>query len=211
MATPSLLKLRPALRGVCSAALLLVVAAAAPAQRLQLVRNQPAADDAPPSAAVDFVPKGLALLTQNASWHTDLTFDRSMLAVAGKLEGLDEPTRQAIARLNGVTVHSYRYSVPDEYNNAELDSIRAQYDALGWKHVVSRHGKAVPEPEGKKAERTDVWIQMNGMNIAGVAVLLTQPSNVNLVAVSGDISTVDLLHLRGHFGIPKFNPDDIGK
>jgi hypothetical protein len=29
--------------------------------------------------------------------------------------------------------------------------------------------------------------------------------SVTLVTVKGDISPADLLHLRGHFGIPKFD------
>jgi hypothetical protein len=174
------------------------------------------ASDMPPAVnGSDFVPKGLSRLTAHASWHTDFTFDRSMLALTGKLEGLDEPTRQAIARLNAVTVHSYRYAQPGVYEPAEVDSIRAQYDALGWKHVVSKKGKTGAETIGPDKVavpgRTDLWVRMDGMNVAGVAVLLAEPSSLNLVAVSGDISTVDLLRLRGHFGIPKFGPDDLGK
>lgn len=163
------------------------------------------------SNVLEFVPQGLRALTQNASWHTDFTFDRSMLALAGKLEGLDEPTRQAIARLNGVSVHSYRYPQPGIYDLAEVDSIRAQYDALGWKHVVSKKPRPGLAPGSTIPARTDLWIHLNGMNVAGVAVLLAEPSSLNLVTVAGDISTVDLLKLRGHFGIPKFDSDDIGR
>ncbi len=170
------------------------------------------AEDLPPNGNVmEFVPQGLHTLTQNASWHTDFTFDRSMLSLAGKLEGLDEPTRQAIARLNGVSVHSYRYPQPGIYDLAEVDSIRAQYDALGWKHVVSKKPKPGIAPGSTIPARTDLWIHLNGVNVAGVAVLLAEPSSLNLVTVAGDISTVDLLKLRGHFGIPRFDSDDIGK
>jgi hypothetical protein len=201
---------------------LIVVALLMPvlAAPTQTVRATSASNVAPANNGADFVPKGLSRLTAHASWHTDFTFDRSMLALTGKLEGLDEPTRQAIARLNAVTVHSYRYAKPGVYDAAEVDSIRAQYDALGWKHVVSKKGHAGPEASGPDTigpdrvavpGRTDLWIRMDGMNVAGVAVLLAEPSSLNLVAVSGDISTVDLLRLRGHLGIPKFDPDDIGK
>lgn len=168
------------------------------------------AEDLPPGGNVmEFVPQGLHSLSQNASWHTDFTFDRSMLALAGKLEGLDEPTRQAIARLNGVSVHSYRYPQPGIYDLAEVDSIRAQYDALGWKHVVSKKPRPGIAPGSTIPTRTDLWVHLNGVNVAGVAVLLAEPSSLNLVTVAGDISTVDLLKLRGHFGIPKFDSDDI--
>ncbi len=38
-------------------------------------------------------------------------------------------------------------------------------------------------------------------------VLVSGPKDLNLIALNGDISTVDLLHLRGHFGIPRFSGD----
>ena len=38
-------------------------------------------------------------------------------------------------------------------------------------------------------------------------VLISKPKDLNLIALNGDISTVDLLHLRGHFGIPRFSGD----
>ena len=38
-------------------------------------------------------------------------------------------------------------------------------------------------------------------------VLVSAPKDLNLIALNGDISTLDLLHLRGHFGIPRFSGD----
>jgi hypothetical protein len=213
----SFLKSSSSLRLAFAALALTTVVSTAQAQRLYPVSaGLVSTGNVPESGAGDeFVPKGLSLLKQNASWHTDFTFDRSMLALTGKLEGLDEQTRQAVARLNSVTVHSYRYPTPGIYDAKEVDSIRAQYDALGWKHVVSKKGKTGPDKIGPDQVavpgRTDLWVRLNGVNVAGVAVLLAEPSSLNLVSVSGDISTLDLLKLRGHFGIPKFDADSLDK
>ena len=35
-------------------------------------------------------------------------------------------------------------------------------------------------------------------------VLISGPKDLNLISLNGDISTVDLLHLRGHFGFRVF-------
>jgi hypothetical protein len=43
--------------------------------------------------------------------------------------------------------------------------------------------------------------------VTGMMVLISGPKDLNLIALNGDISTVDLLHLRGHFGIPRFSGD----
>lgn len=145
----------------------------------------------------------MTVLAREASWHTDFTFDRSMLALAGNLYGLDEPTRQSLARLNGISVHSYRFRGPGAYDPAALDAVRAQYNALGWKHVVT--AKSHAGASGYASGQTDLWIATKGVNVAGAAILLAGASNLNLIAVSGDLSTLDLLHLRGHFGIPQFS------
>ena len=177
---------------------------------------------APPAQndALTLIPLGLTELSREASWHTDLTFDRSLLSVAGAVTGVDDQTRQTIARLNGIAVHLYRFPQGSGYDPAALEAVRAQYGSLGWKHVVTANklpdtrgnsqvsdgsapGTFIPSGPG----RTDVWLQSRGVNFAGAAVLLAGPTNVNLIVVSGDISTLDLLHLRGHFGIPRF-PDD---
>ena len=177
---------------------------------------------APPAAndALTLLPLGLSELSREASWHTDFTFDRSLLSLAGAFTGVDDQTRQTIARLNGIAVHLYRFPQGTGYDPAVLDTVRAQYGSLGWKHVVTAnkfpdaHGNGQPSdgaaagsfiPSGPG--RTDVWLQSHGVNFAGAAVLLAGPTDVNLIVVSGDISTLDLLHLRGHFGIPRF-PDD---
>ena len=174
--------------------------------------------------ALTLIPQGLTALNQQASWHTDFTFDRSLLALAGNFTGVDDRTRQTIARLNGVGVHLYRFADGGAYDPASVDAIRAEYNSLGWKHVVTANkfpdaqgsgqpaysgapGQFIPEGPG----RTDVWLETRGVNFAGVAILLAGQRSVNLITVSGDISTLDLLHLRGHFGIPRFPDDALGR
>ncbi len=174
----------------------------------------------PQPDALTLVPLGLTALNGQASWHTSFTFDRSLLSLAGSFGGLDDQTRQTIARLNGIAVHLYRFPAQGGYDPAALDVVRAQYNSLGWKHVVTANkfpdAQGGGQPMGQGAPgpiipsgpgRTDVWLQNRGANFAGAAILLAGPTNINLITVSGDIRTLDLLHLRGHFGIPRF-PDD---
>jgi hypothetical protein len=42
-----------------------------------------------------------------------------------------------------------------------------------------------------------------------MVLLVAGEKNLNLVAINGELSPLDLLHLRGHFGIPKFSGDDL--
>jgi hypothetical protein len=153
---------------------------------------------------LNWVPQGFEVLGQRAAFHTDFTFDRSMLQLAGYFIGdADQDTRNAIAKLNGISVHSYHFAAPGLYDPAALDLIRRQYEAAGWRHLVTAHGKGDPFNAGQ----TDLWINFAHMDVTGMMVLVAAPKDLNLIAFNGDISTVDLLHLRGHFGIPRFSGD----
>ena len=44
------------------------------------------------------------------------------------------------------------------------------------------------------------------MDIDAVTVLMRGPHTMNVVQITGDLRPLDLLHLSGHFGIPKVDP-----
>src|SRR6201996_3194410 len=154
--------------------------------------------------STNWVPQGFEALGQRAAFHTDFTFDRAMLQVAGYFVGdADQDTRNAIAKLNSISVHSYHFAAPGLYDPASLDLIRRQYEAAGWRHLVAAHGKGDPFNAGQ----TDLWINFAHMDVTGMMVLVSAPKDLNLIALNGDLSPLDLLHLRGHFGIPRFSGD----
>jgi hypothetical protein len=153
---------------------------------------------------LSYVPQGFEVLGQRAAFHTDFTFDRSMLQAAGYFLGdQDQQTRNAIAKLNSISVHSYHFASPGLYDAASLDLIRRQFEAAGWRHLVAAHAKGDPFNAGQ----TDLWINFAHADVTGMMVLISAPKDLNLIALNGDISTLDLLHLRGHFGIPRFSAD----
>jgi hypothetical protein len=50
---------------------------------------------------------------------------------------------------------------------------------------------------------------MDGANLRGAVALVESPRKVTLISLAGNISSVDLLHLRGHFGIPRYDADQL--
>jgi hypothetical protein len=183
-------------------------------QPSQLSSEDPGASGPPPAAVPDrgpvpleWTPPALAALSSQAAVKNSFTLDRNMLNAAASLTGdMDEPTRQAVNHLDGVSVHMLRFGeagVPDE---SAVNSIREAYHLRGWKHLVTTSGSGGPVHNGT----TDVWMVMDGINLRGAVVLAETPKSVTLVTVAGNLSPVDLLHLRGHFGIPRFDGDTIG-
>lgn len=150
----------------------------------------------------DWIPRGMEALTQHASFHTEFTFDKTLLDMANNFVD-DEETKRVVAKLRGISVHSFRYPAPGLYDPAVLDGVRAQYHEHGWKHLVTAQSNAASDNPG----RTDLWIRFTHGNVEGMVVLLAAEKNLNLIAIDGTLSPLDLLHLRGHFGIPKFQGD----
>ena len=150
---------------------------------------------------LDWTPPALAGLSAQASTRSNFTLDRSMLgAAAALLPDSEAEARQTIGKLDGVSVHLLRFGPAGIPDQAPVEQIRAAYHLRGWKHLVSTTGAGGPVHSGT----TDVWLVLDGANVRGAVVLAETPKSLTLVTVAGNLSTVDLLHLRGHFGIPQF-------
>src|SRR5258708_23530851 len=150
-----------------------------------------------PAPPPDWTRPGIEALGQNASSRTEFTLDHSMLVMASKADKDDEDLRRVIAGVDGVSVHRFRFRTPAMYDPEILNSVRQHYHAAGWKHMVGTHDKN----GGPGA--TDLWVHFENNAIRNVAVLFAGQDQINFIAVSGSISPIDLLHLAGHFGIPK--------
>lgn len=181
---------------------------------ISALAQQPAPYEAPPPpppaagpVVLDWTPPALSQLSALAAVKNSFTLDRTMLnAAASFLPDTDEPTRQAINRLDGVSVHLLRFGDPGIPDEDAVNTIREAYHLRGWKHVVTTQGNGGPVHNGT----TDVWMVMDGVNVRGAVVLAETPKSLTLVTVSGNLSPVDLLHLRGHFGIPRFDDNGVG-
>lgn len=156
---------------------------------------------------VEWVPSALTRLSAQAAVKSSFTLDRDMLAAAaGLVPNSDAPTRQAIGKLDGVSVHTMRFGDASLADPADVDAVREAYHLRGWKHLVSATNSGGPVHD----ETTDVWVVVDGVNLRGAVVLAQTPKSLTLVTVAGNLSPVDLLHLRGHFGIPRFDGDGLG-
>jgi len=153
---------------------------------------------------LEWTPPALLQLSGQASVKSSFTLDRNLLAMAvGMVPDSDQQTRQAIRKIDGVSVHLLRFGdtgVPDE---SEVDAIRKSYHLRGWKHLVTTGAGGLAHNG-----TTDVWLVLDGVNVRGAVVLVESPKSLTLATMAGNLSPVDLLHLRSHFGIPRFDGDD---
>ncbi len=155
---------------------------------------------------LEWAPPALAQLSSQAAAKESFTFDRNMLAIAaGMLPDSQAEVRQTVAKLDGVSVHMLRFGDPAAIDPMQVDSIREAYHLRGWKHLVSASNTGGPVHDGT----SDVWLVLDGTNIRGAVMLVESSKSLTLVTVAGNVSPVDLLHLRGHFGIPRFDAEGL--
>ncbi|MBS1800636.1 MAG: hypothetical protein JSS95_12525 [Acidobacteria bacterium] len=152
------------------------------------------------------VSQTLNQLADQPATHLSVTFDRSMLDYATTfIDNGNAQVRRASASLRSITVDTYHYQLPAFYTPEAMSFIVSTYHAAGWKHLVDANANPATSAQPGRAI-TDLWLHFNGAEIDDVTVLVRAPRDMNLIQISCALRPLDLLHLSGHFGIPKVDP-----
>jgi hypothetical protein len=155
------------------------------------------------------VSQTLNQMADQPATHLSFSFDRSMLDYAGAFIDNGGPqVRNASASLHSISVDTYHYRCPAFYTPEAMSAIISTYHAAGWKHLVDANGNPATSAQPGHAI-TDLWLHFNGAEIDDVTVLVRAPRDMNLIQISCAMRPLDLLHLSGHFGIPKVDPDAV--
>ncbi len=148
-------------------------------------------------------------LADQPATHVSFTFDRSMLQYAESfIDNGSAQVKRAAAALNSITVDTFHYQRPAFYTPEAMGSIIATYHVAGWKHLVNANATPATSAQPNTAI-TDLGLHFNGAEIDDVTVLVRASRDMNLIQVSGALRPLDLLHLSGHFGIPKVDPNAV--
>ena len=163
----------------------------------------------PPAGAPASVQGALMNLADQPATHTSFSFDRSMLQTVQNLiasNGVDAD--HAAAALTGISIDNYRYPKAAFYTPETMASIIDAYHAAGWKHLVDANQTpaATAQPHSTV---TDLWLLYTAGNITGVTVLTRSPRDMSVIQIGCELRPLDLVHLSGHFGIPKVDPNAV--
>jgi len=153
--------------------------------------------------------ESLAALADQPASHTAFSFDRTMLQVAQNLlasGGMD--ANRAAAAVTGISFDNYRFPRPAFYTPETMNSIIATYHAAGWKHLVNASQTAANTAQPHSAV-TDLWLHFTGPDIDGVTVLTRAPRDMSVIHIACELRPLDLVHLSGHFGIPRVDPNAV--
>ncbi|MEO6806705.1 MAG: hypothetical protein ABI286_01070 [Edaphobacter sp.] len=163
----------------------------------------------PPAGTPGDLQSALMNLADQPASHTSFSFDRSELQVAQNLltsAGLD--ANHAAAALTGISVDNFHYPRPAFYTPGNMASIVANFHAAGWKHLVDANQTPANTAQPHSTV-TDLWLRYVGPDVTGVTVLTRSSRDMSVVQITCELRPLDLLHLSGHFGIPRIDPNAV--
>ena len=163
----------------------------------------------PPAGSPADLQGALMNLADQPAAHTSFSFDRSELQIAQNLlesNGMD--ANRAPAALTGISIDNYRYPRAAFYLPETMASIIANYHAAGWKHLVNANQTPANTAQPHSTV-TDLWLHFAGPDITGITVLTRSPRDMSVIQIACELRPLDLIHLSGHFGIPKVDPNAV--
>ena len=155
------------------------------------------------------IAESMSNLADQPATHTGFVFDRSEMQIAQAMlqqGGLDAD--RAAAALSSISFDTYRYKEPAFYTPETMAAIVDSFHRAGWKHLVNGNQTPANATQPRTAI-TDVWLHFTGADIDHMTVMIRATHELNLIQVAGDLRPLDLIHLSGHFGIPKVDPNAV--
>jgi hypothetical protein len=139
-------------------------------------------------------------LQSKASDSVDLSLNSSMLQFAGKFFDGKDPdevkVKKLIGGIEGIYIKSFQFKNEGAYLPADLERVRSQLKGPEWSRIVG-------VKSGGESENIEVWVRNENGKVSGVAILASEPRQLTVANLVGNIDLDSLADLGGHFGLPK--------
>lgn len=138
----------------------------------------------------------LDLLANKASETVDVKLDERLMATTARFfSGKDDADiKEVLKGIKGIYVKSFTFEKEGEYSQLEVDSVVSQLRGSTWSKIVS--------VKSKGGDNVQVYLNMVGDQITGLAVLSIEPKEFTVVNIVGPIDLEKLSKLEGQFGVP---------
>jgi hypothetical protein len=146
------------------------------------------------------LPASLDKLAAKAEESVDVTLDGNMLRLAARFlsdKDSDEArAKKAISGLQSVAVRSFQFAGAGEYDPADLNAVRSQFQPPAWSRIVGAKSKAT-------GEDLDVYFKIDDRGqLGGVFIIDAEPRELTIVNITGVLDPEHLADLGGQFHIP---------
>lgn len=148
------------------------------------------------------LPASFDKLAERASEVIDITMDASLLQLASRFLSDKDPEeakiKKLVSGLKGVYVKSFEFDHRGEYQESDVEAVRAQLRSPGWSRIVGVRSK-------RDGENADVFLKSENAQVTGIAIIVADPTELTIVSIAGPINPDEVRDLAGHFGIPKMD------
>jgi hypothetical protein len=138
-------------------------------------------------------------LANRASETVDVKLDERLMQTTAKFFSGKDPDdaeiKEVLKGIKGIYVKSFTFEKEGEYSQVEVESIRSQLRGDSWSKVLAVKSR-------KDGENVEVYLNMIGDQITGLAVLSIEPKEFTVVNIVGPINLEKLAQLEGQFGVP---------
>jgi Domain of unknown function (DUF4252) len=154
-------------------------------------------------ARVKLQMEALDRLAARAEKSVDVTVDENLLGlVVGMFSNSKDPKAReiqaALAGLKGVYVRVYEFANDGQWGETDIADIRRQVGEPGWLRVVNVASR-------KDGQKVEVFLRAQTGKIGGLLVLATQPRELMVINMVGDVDVQKLASLQGQLGIPELD------
>ena len=154
-------------------------------------------------ARVQLQMAALDRLAGRAEKAIDVTVDENTLGmVTGLFKNSKDPekvkVREALAGLKGVYVRVYEFANEGQWGEPDIADIRRQVGEPGWSRVVNVTSR-------KDGQKVEVFLRALPGQIGGLLVLATQPKELMVINMVGNVDLEKLSSLQGQIGIPELD------
>jgi hypothetical protein len=139
----------------------------------------------------------LDVLANKAADTVDVRLDERLMQTTAKFFSgkEDADIKEALKGIKGIYVKSFSFEKEGEYSQVDVDSIVSQLHGSTWSKILSVKSK-------KDGDNVEVYLNMVGEQITGLAVLSIEPKEFTVVNIVGPIDLEKLSKLEGQFGVP---------
>jgi len=97
--------------------------------------------------------------------------------------------------VKGIYVKSFTFEKENEFTSTEVESVMSQLRGANWSKILSVTSK-------KGGDNVEVYLNLAGDQINGLAVISIDPKEFTVVNIVGPIDLEKLSKLEGQFGVP---------
>jgi len=144
-------------------------------------------------------------LDGKASEKVDVSLNANMLQFAAKFLDTKDPDEAQVKRiiggLEGIYIRSFEFKKEGVYSPADLDRVRSQLKAPEWSRIFGIRNS-------DDRDNTEVWVRTTSGKVSGIAILSSNPKELTVANLVGNVDIDSIAALGGRFGLPKLEKKD---